>query len=184
MAWFAAIPAMFAGGGGAAGGSGMLGMIGKGMNLAGSMSSMAGSLQQGMSANASAQTNADALRANAAVARQSATIAEQEAHKEGKIIEGTQRSGYAKAGVDTSTGTPLAVLGMTVRDKALEGLREKYKWLYQADQLDRQAENLEDMGKASKEGGVFGALTKGLGGAGTFLASLAKKGSNTSIRLG
>ena len=163
---------LFAGGGSAlVGGAAAttpawLSKLSNGMQGAGTLFGMGGDLMQGSSVSAASAANAD-------IARQNAALAMQEGRKKEAQATGAQTVAYAKGGVVTSTGTPLMVMANTVRDIELEALRERAKWLYQAEQY-------EDAAGASKIGGLFGAMSKGLGGFGTILGNFIKKDQGKS----
>jgi hypothetical protein len=141
-------------------GTSLLGQIGQGMSLMGTMSDMTGSIGQGNSISAAGNANAHMAELNAIEARKEGTRARLKA---GAV----QTTAYAKAGVVTSTGTPLQVMHDTTEAIELNTMNEVRKWHFQAEQL-------KDAATDAKHAGLLGGLTKGLGGFGSFLGKMGR----------
>lgn len=152
--------------------SGVLGAVG---SVAGGQTSAAGARFAGQSQANAYEFNAKVQDENARLAPLVASANAQESDYLTRQIEGTQRSAFGAAGVDTSTGSPLDVMGDTASQAKLRAL----SIIYGGDQQSAAAKNQAIADRASAEAarrggeitanaaesaGAFGATSSLLGG--------------------
>lgn len=95
---------------------------------------------------------------NAKVALQKAAYEEEKSRKRTKYLLGTQRTLYAKAGVDISSGSPLAFGIYTASEGEKEALMERWGG-------EVEAKKQERYGRAAMQKGITGGISTFLTGA-------------------
>lgn len=111
-----------------------------------------------------AQKDADLKRLQADEAEKSGARQEKLLRQQGQQIEGTQVSGYAKAGLDLS-GSPLLVLEDTARQVEEQALVVQHDTAFRAGQLRQGADLADQLGQINLVSGLLNAGGTVLGGA-------------------
>lgn len=133
--------------------------VGYGANLTGGMISAYSQYQAGKAEKAAYQYSADAVL-------QQTQEKEEEAGAKFSVLIGRQRSLYAKAGVDITSGSPLLIAIDTAMQRAEETGR-----IHRAG--EQQAKLLRYYGKMAKYAGTIGAISTALSAIGGSSANYA-----------
>lgn len=156
---FAGIPALFGGAGAAAAGG--VAAAGSGLGTAlqglGALASAGGAIAGGISANNVAEYNAQVAENNAQAERQRAGYEAELMKDRQRQIIGAQRAAGAAAGLDITTGTPVAVLGDTAKQSEMDILARLYSGESAATAYQNDAANFRAEGKAQRTAGFIGA---------------------------
>ncbi len=160
MPFLALAPAlMLAGSAGAgAAGLGTAASIGLGATAAGSLLSAGGAIQQGNYAAAAANQNAHMLNQQAA---QTMGIAKARAGAESVAASreiASARGSYGASGVETSGGSPLAVLHENIRQAQLNSIYMRQSGAFQANELRGRAAVVQQEGQQEKQAGQIRAV--------------------------
>ena len=162
---FAGIPALFGGAGAAAGGAaaaaGGAASAGSGLGAAlqglGALASAGGAIAGGISANNVAEYNAQVAENNAEAERQRAGYEAELMKDRKRQIIGAQRAAGAAAGLDITTGTPVAVLGDTAKQSEMDILARLYSGESAATAHQNDAANFRAEGKMQRTAGFISA---------------------------
>lgn len=171
---FLGIPALFGGasaaaaGGATAAAGGGLSSILQGVGI---LASAAGSVAAGNQANQVAQYNAKVAENNAASARQEAGFEANLARENIRRVIGAQRAAGAASGLDTTSGTPVAVLGDTAQQGEMDVLARLYSGQAASVGFQNDARRMRAEGKAQKQAGFINAGTSLLSGFGKMAVS-------------
>lgn len=144
-------------------------------SLVGTGLSAYGQYRQGQAQQQAYEYNAKVAEANAEAQKTETTYEEQQSHERLRRLMGTQRTLYAKAGVDLSSGSPLLVLAETAAEGAEEIQAIRYGGDVAATKELNQARLDRMYGKNTYNAGMIGAgstFLTGLGQAGTQYASM------------
>lgn len=160
MCIFAALPAV----GGLFGGAG--GGLGGILSALGTVASAAGSVAAGNQANKVAEYNAKVAENNAQSAQQSAAYEANLTRENLRRVIGAQRAAGASSGLDTTSGTPVAVLGDTAQQGEMDVLAQLYSGKAAAVGYQNDARRMRAEGKAQKQAGFINAGTSLLAGFG------------------
>lgn len=159
-----------------------LAIAGLATSLVGAGLSAYGQYRQGEAQQEAYNANAKVAEENAKAAKESSAWEEQQSRLRLTRLMGTQRTLYAKAGVDLSSGSPLMVLADTAAKGAEEVQAIRYGGDVAATQQLNQARLDRMYGKNAYNAGMIGAgstFLTGLGQAGTQYAMM-KSGAKTT----
>lgn len=141
--------------------------------------------EQGRAQKSAYRANAKIAESEAVAAREKAILDEQQSRQRTKRLMGTQRSLYAKAGVDLSSGSPLLMLSAT----AAEGEEEAQVIRAGGDVEEYRARSQAGLnryyGRMASAAGTIGAgttLLSGLGQAGTMYAKGYSGGTGSGVK--
>ncbi len=148
-----------------------IGMAGVGILL-----SAKGKQEQGIAESNAYKYNARISESDALAATQKAEYDADLQQRDVRRLLGEQRTRYAKAGVDISSGSPLLIMAAT----AAEGQEEKNRILYEGAVESTRFKNQANMqryyAKQAKRAGTIGALSSLFSGAGSMMGSLSGGG--------
>lgn len=173
---FLGIPALFGGASAAAaGGATAAAGAGSGLSAAlqgiGILASAAGSVAAGSQANKVAEYNAKVAENNAVAAQQSAAYEAGLTRENVRRVIGAQRAAGASSGLDTTSGTPVAVLGDTAQQGEMDVLAQLYSGNAAAVGYRNDARRMKAEGRAQKQAGFINAGTSLLSGFGQMAAN-------------
>lgn len=112
-----------------------------------------------------ASQSEDVSLANAAAMDANATLEEDAARKRLKLLMGSQRALYAKAGVDLSTGSPLTVLAATAYEGEKEAKQIGAAIRRGADITRTEGSNYAKAGRTAAGGTLLSGLASSAGSA-------------------
>lgn len=154
---------------------GIFGGAGSGLSAVlqgvGILASAAGSVAAGNQANKVAEYNAKVAENNAQAARQEAGFEANIQRENLRRVIGAQRAAAASSGLDTTSGTPIAVLGDTAQQGEMDVLARLYSGQAAATASMNDARRMRAEGKAQKRAGFINAGTSLLSGFGQMAAS-------------
>lgn len=136
------------------------------LSAIGTAVSAIGSIASGVQQQKVANYNAEVAENNAVAERQRASYEADMIRDDRKRVIGAQRASGAAAGLDISTGTPVAVLGDTYAQSEMDVLARLYGGESAATAYQNDAKRFRAEGKAAKTAGIIGAgstLLTGLG---------------------
>jgi hypothetical protein len=151
--------------------AGLTSLATAGLSTAGSLISGLGILGQGNYAKSAADANAQMLDTQAAQTRAAGkSQANQQAIFRSRQIGGA-RADYGASGVETSGGSPLAVLNENIRQSQLESFYTRVTANQQASNIEQEADIMRQRGKQAKDASFINAGTGLLTGFGNSLLS-------------
>lgn len=160
FAALAALPALFGIGGGATSG------IATALSAAGTIASAVGGIAGAQQSAAVADYNAKVADNNARAEQQRAAYEAGLQRDQVKRVVGAQRAAGAANGLDTTSGTPVAVLGDTAKQGEMDVLARLYAGESAANAYTNQAAQFRAEGKAAKTAGFINAGTSLVSGFG------------------
>ena len=135
------------------------------MSLIGTGLQAYGQYESGREAKKAADYNAEISKQQADMTRQRAALNEFKKRKEMGIVIGEQQAAYAKAGVVTTTGSPIDVMTDSIANAELDIAIDNYNNEVAARGYESEAERELEAGEAAAEEGMIGAGTTLLKGA-------------------
>lgn len=139
--------------------------------IAGTAVSAAASIAEGRQASALHRYNMAVAQRDADAARRAAAFDEAQSRRRTQSLMSRQRALFAASGVDTGTGSPLAIFEETAEQGALEALAIRYGGETEALRHESRAELDRMEAKARRRGGYLGAA----GAAGGTLLTAARR---------
>ncbi len=136
-----------------------LGGLGTVLQGIGAVASAGAAVAGGISANNVANYNAKVAENNATSAREAAAYDANLQRGRLRQVVGAQRAAAASSGLDTSSGTPITVLGDTARAGEMDVLARLYSGEAQATAYQNDAQRFRAEGKAQKSAGFINAGT-------------------------
>ncbi|MDS1138579.1 hypothetical protein [Nitratireductor indicus] len=136
----------------------------------GAVASAGASIAGGISANNVAQYNAKVAENNAISERERASYDADLTRQRVRQTMGAQRAAAAASGLDTSSGTPVAVLGDTAGQGEMDVLARLYSGEAAATAYQNDAQRFRAEGKAQRSAGFINAGTSLLSNFGSMAA--------------
>lgn len=158
MCLFAALPALGGIFGGASAGLGGV------LSALGTVVGAVGSISAGNQSAKVAEYNAKVAENNAQAAQQTAAYEANLTRENLRRTIGAQRAAGASSGLDTTSGTPVAVLGDTAKQGEMDVLAQLYSGRAAAVGYHNDARRMRAEGKAQKQAGFINAGTSLLSG--------------------
>lgn len=140
--------------------------LGTVLSALGTVAGAAGSIAAGNQANKVAEYNAKVAENNAQSAQQTAAYEANLTRENLRRVVGSQRAAGASSGLDTTSGTPVAVLGDTAQQGEMDVLAQLYSGQAAAVGYQNDARRMRAEGKAQKQAGFINAGTSLLSGFG------------------
>lgn len=125
--------------------------------IAGTVVSAASAIAQGNAQNAMAKYNAKLAERDAEARRRQASMDEELSRSRSSAIMSRQRAVMAAAGVDTSSGTPLAIAEQSAEDAEMDALAIRYGGAIGAQRFQEEANLSRMQGRSAKQAGMFRA---------------------------
>lgn len=145
---------------------------GAGMAIGGGVLSGIGSYMQGQSTGAQLDFNSRQTRIDAQITQQNATEQAKRLRTQGRYLTGQQRTKFAVSGVRIE-GTPLEVMAESIKNVELDAIKTKEQGIWQAQNLNLQADFMAKQAKQVRKAGTIGAIAgvlgAGAGAAGMFV---------------
>jgi hypothetical protein len=136
-----------------------------GLSLAGGAVGAMGALSAGEGSAAAARFNQQIALNNIGQAREAATAGAERIRYGGARMIGAQKAGYAAAGVDVGSGSPLDVMGDTASQLKLAELVKLYEGDVAATEAGNKASIAGATGRAAQTAAGYSAAGSLLGGA-------------------
>ena len=145
-----------------------------GMQAAGGAAGAYGSIQAGNANQRMAEREADVLDYRASLAVENGAFAAEQTRKQGKAVQGAQKTGYAAQGVVVGDGSSGQMLEQTAKLSEQDALQIKLNAAREAWGLKEQAKQTRYAGDLAKFKGRMDALGGALGTGGNMASSYAK----------
>lgn len=156
-------------------------IAGIGLQAAGGAFNAYGSITAGNANQRMAEREADVLDYRANLAVENGTFSAQQARKQGKAVEGAQKTGYASQGVVVGDGSSGQVLEQTAKLSEQDALQVKLNAAREAWGFREQAKQTRYQGDLAKFKGRMDAIGGILGTGGSLAASSAGLKNSGSV---
>ena len=150
------------------------------LQAAGGATSAYGSIQAGNANQRMAEREADVLDYRASLAVENGAFAAEQTRKQGKAVQGAQKTGYAAQGVVVGDGSSGQMLEQTAKLSEQDALQIKLNAAREAWGLKEQAKQTRYAGDMAKFKGRMDAIGGILGTGGSMASGAAKSGAFSS----